>query len=337
MKSKQRALIFFTLALIMMDIAMIGFAFYEAYQLRLQTDFQNISLDFRTYWGMMGIHVFSNVLTFFFYRLYHRHRTLSHIDEFYLVFGGSSVGTIVAIALISFVYKNSLDYPRLMMIYAWILTILCVTIGRIIHARIRWALQARGLGQSRLLIVGTGDVARMIVRKIRQSPGIGYEVIGFISPENDLDTLLDLPVIGHVDDLADITDHYQIDEVIIGMPEASRQQILAIVASCERGRVSVKVFPDVFQIMATEVSIDDLNGLPLLAVRDVALRGWRLSIKRGMDIIISFVSLVLGSPINVTFGPISKVRFTGSGFLYSRTNGIRWQDISRYQISLYAP
>jgi hypothetical protein len=47
--------------------------------------------------------------------------------------------------------------------------------------------------------------------------------------------------------------------------------------------------------MAAEVSIDDLNGLPLLAVRDVALRGWRLTIKRGMDLIFSTIMLVLTS------------------------------------------
>jgi len=322
MSLKQRSSVFFTLTLVATDVLMAGLAFYTAYLLRLQSDYQNISLDFRTYWGMMAIQIVSITVIFFFYRLYHRHRALSHIDEFYLIFGSGSVGTIVAIALISFVYKNTLDYPRLMMIYVWLLTIIFVTFGRVLHARVQWALQARGIGQTRLLIVGTGDVARMILQKIKQSPGIGYEVIGFISDENGLDSILGLPVLGHVDDLEEIIEKHQIGEVIIGMPEAPHQRILYIIANCERGRVAIKVFPDVFQIMATEVSIDDLNGLPLLAVRDVALRGWRLSIKRGMDLVISTTSLIFLSPFLLLLTLLVKLDSSGPVFYAQERMGL---------------
>jgi len=322
MKVKRRAPIFFVFTLITVDLAMSGLAFYAAYMLRLQSDYQNISLDFRTYWGMMVMHTLCIIITFFFYRLYHRHRSLSHIDEFYLVFGGGSVGSIVAIAVISFVYKNELDYPRLMMIYAWLLTITFVTIGRILHSRFQWTLQAHGLGQSRLLLVGTGDIARMILQKIRQSPGIGYETIGFVSDENGMENILSLPVLGHTDDLADIIDQYQIEEVIVGMPEASHQRILSIIANCERGRVAIKVFPDVFQIMATEISIDDLNGLPLLSVRDAALRGWRLTIKRGMDVVISSIVLVFGSPFMMLLALLIKLDSPGPVFYAQERMGL---------------
>ncbi len=322
MSSKRRSSIFFLLTLIAMDALMTGLAFYTAYLMRLQSDYQNISLDFRTYQGMMVLQIVAIIITFFFYRLYHRHRTLSHIDEFYLVFGGGSVGTIVAIALISFVYKNALDYPRLMMVYAWLLTIIFVTMGRVLYGRVQWTLQSRGIGQTRLLIVGTGDVARMILQKIRQSPGIGYEVIGFVSDEKGIDTILGLPVLGQVDDLEDIIERHQIGEVIIGMPEAAHQRILYIIANCERGHAAIKVFPDVFQIMATEISIDDLNGLPLLAVRDVALRGWRLSIKRGMDVAISTVSLILFSPFMLFLALLVKLDSPGPVFFVQERMGL---------------
>ncbi|MEM7032974.1 MAG: exopolysaccharide biosynthesis polyprenyl glycosylphosphotransferase, partial [Chloroflexota bacterium] len=322
MIAKQRAHILFTLTLIFTDAAMSGLAFYIAYLLRLQSEYQDISLDFRTYWGMMMMHVACIIVTLFFYRLYHRRRTQSHIDEFYQVFGSASAGTIVAIALISVTFKNELDYPRLWMIYTWILTIMFVTGGRIIHTRLTWILQSRGVGQARLIIVGTGDVARLILQKIRQSPGIGYQVVGFVSDENDLDQLLGLPILGHTDKLAQLIDHHDIDEVIIGLPEASHQRILSIIGNCERGRVAIKVFPDVFQIMATEVSIDDLNGLPLLSVRDVALRGWRLTIKRGMDLVISSISLVIVSPIVLFLALLIKLDSPGPVFYFQERMGL---------------
>ncbi|MFQ5578483.1 MAG: undecaprenyl-phosphate glucose phosphotransferase, partial [Anaerolineae bacterium] len=318
---KKRASVLFAITLLAVDALMIALAFYLAYLLRLQSEYQNISLTFTTYWGI--VQLFSIITTFFFYRLYHRHRALSHIDEFYLVFGAGSVGSIVSIALISFVYKNQLDYPRLMMAYAWLLTIMLVSFGRILHARIQWALQARGWGQVRLLIIGTGEMARAILQKIRQSPGLGYEVIGFVdSHDGTLKTVLGVPVLGHTKDISRVIEDQRIAEVVIGMSEASHQEILAIIANCERERVAIKVFPDVFQIMATEVSIDDLNGLPLLSVRDVALRGWRLSIKRGMDFIISGVMLVITSPLMLLVALLIKLDSPGSVFYIQERMGL---------------
>jgi exopolysaccharide biosynthesis polyprenyl glycosylphosphotransferase len=301
---------------------MTGLAFYLAYVLRLQSEYQDISLNFKTYQGMMVIQILSVIITFFFYRLYHRHRAISHIDEFYLVFGGGSVGTVISIALISFIYKNSLDYPRLMMVYAWLLTIVLVTIGRVIHARIQWNLRAQGWSQIRLLIIGTGDVARMVLKKIRQSSGTGYEAVGFISIDNGLESILGVPVLGHLDDLPEIIEQQKISEVIIALPEASSQEILNIIGNCERGRVAIKVFPDVFQIMAAEVSIDDLNGLPLLAVRDVALRGWRLTIKRTMDLIFSGILLIFTSPLMLLLALLIKLDSPGPVFYVQDRMGL---------------
>ncbi|HEY84721.1 MAG TPA: undecaprenyl-phosphate glucose phosphotransferase [Chloroflexi bacterium] len=321
---KQHASVFFVVTLIASDTVMTGLAFYLAYLMRLQSEYQNISPTFVTYWGMMTIHILSVIVTFFFYRLYHRHRSLSHIDEFYLVFGAASVGAIISIALISLVYKNQLDYPRLMMMYVWILTILLVALGRIIHARIQWALQARGWGEIRLLIIGSGDVARVILQKIRQSPGLGYEVVGFVNNGSDdqIKSLLGLSVLGRTREISKVIEEERIDEVIIGMPEASHQELLAIIANCERERVAIKVFPDVFQIMAAEVSIDDLNGLPLLSVRDVALHGWHLTIKRGMDMIGSAVLLVFASPIMLFVALLIKLDSPGSIFYTQERMGL---------------
>ena len=67
-------------------------------------------------------------------------------------------------------------------------------------------------------------------------------------------------------------------------PLLTPQQTLEVVSACARERVSVKLVPDVLQIMSTEVTTSDLTGLPLMRVRDVALHGWNLTLKRAVDI-----------------------------------------------------
>jgi Undecaprenyl-phosphate glucose phosphotransferase len=304
-----------------MDALMAGLAFAVSYVLRLQSEYENIA-PFSDYWGMLFIHVATVVLVFFFYRLYHRQRATSHIDEFYAVFGAGSVGTIAAIAFISLIYKSELDYPRLMMVYAWVLTILLVAWGRVIHARMQWGLQARGFNEVRLLIVGAGEVGRMILQKIRQSPGLGYTVVGFVDDRDPPSNVLGASVLGQTDDLPRLIETHQVDEVIVAMPEASHQDILSIITRCEREKVTIKVFPDVFQIMASEVSIGDLNGLPLLTVRDIALRGWRLALKRATDLLGSGLALLVFSPIMLLVAILIKLDSPGSVFYVQERMGL---------------
>jgi exopolysaccharide biosynthesis polyprenyl glycosylphosphotransferase len=318
---KQRVSWLFTLSLVATDAFMTGLAFAAAYVLRLQSEYENIA-PFSDYWGMLLIHVATIILVFFFYRLYHRQRATSHIDEFYAIFGAASVGIIVAIAVISLVFKNELDYPRLMMVYAWVLTILLVWLGRVVQARFRWGLQARGFNEARLIIVGAGEVGRMILQKIRQSPGLGYTVVGFVDDRNPPSNVLGVEVLGGTDDLPRLIEAHHVGEVIVAMPEASHQEILSIITRCEREKVSIKVFPDVFQIMASEVSIGDLNGLPLLTVNDIALHGWRLALKRAVDILGSAVGLVTLSPIMMLVAILIKLDSPGSVFYAQERMGL---------------
>ncbi len=106
------------------------------------------------------------------------------------------------------------------------------------------------------------------------------------------------------------------------MPEASHQEILTVISRCEREKVSIKVFPDVFQIMASEVSIGDLGGLPLLTVRDIALRGWKLTLKRAVDLIGSAVGLVVLSPLLMLVAFLIKLDSPGPVFYAQERMGL---------------
>lgn len=318
---KQRAPLLFGISLVFVDALMSGAAFFVGYQLRLQSDYEGIG-PFSAYRGMLLIHMLSVITVFFFYRLYHRQRSQSYLDQFYAIFGGASVGTIIAIAFITLIYKNQLDYPRLMMIYTWILTILFTSLGRIVQLRMQLSLQARGWGEEKVLIVGTGEVGRMVLLKIRRSPSLGYRVIGFVADNVQTKAVQGCPVLGTTDDIPNLVESEQINEIIIAMPEATHQEILKIVSKCDRGRVSVKVFPDVFQMMAREVSIGDLAGLPLLTVGDAALRGWRLTVKRGIDIVGSTIALILASPIMMLVALLIKLDSPGGVFYTQERMGL---------------
>ncbi len=327
---KQRASLLFTVILILTDGLMAGLAFFLAYHLRLRSEYENIQ-PFSSYGSLMVVHAATIITVFFFYRLYHRRRSLPYIDQFYTIFVAVSISTIVTIALISFLFKNQIDYSRLMMVYNWLVTILLTSSGRVVLSRLQFWLQARGWGEERVLIVGAGEVGRMVLQKIKQSPELGYRIVGFVDDETQLKAVQGSPVLGTTNDIPDLVKSEKVNEVIIAMPESSHHEILKVIYKCDRGKVSIKVFPNVFQIIAREISIDDLGGLPLLTVRDVALRGWRLTVKRTIDMAGSAIALVFLSPIMMLLSILIKLDSEGPVFYTQERMGLDGKRFMMYK------
>jgi exopolysaccharide biosynthesis polyprenyl glycosylphosphotransferase len=74
--------------------------------------------------------------------------------------------------------------------------------------------------------------------------------------------------------------------------------------------------------MASEVSIDELCGLPLLTIRDVALRGWKLTLKRAVDVVFSSVALVVLSPFLLLIALLIKLDSPGPVFYCQQRMGL---------------
>ncbi len=316
----RRLRVLFLVSLVLTDAAASLLAFYIAYLLRMLTIGPKIG-PFRDYFILAAIQLVNTLLVFFAYKFYHRRHAAILLDEVYRMFGAVSVATLLTIAFLGFVLRG-LEYQRLMIVFAWAAALVLIPFGRWLHSRIQRRLQRRGKGAERVLIVGTGEVGRMILQKIQHTPGLGYQAVGFVDVNPTASRVLGLPVFGSIDDLPRVIEEQGIAEVIIALPEASHQELVGIVAQCEREKVSIRVFPDVFQIMASEVTISDLAGLPLLTIRDVALRGWKLTLKRIVDIVFSSLFLFFMSPLMMLVALAIKLDSPGPVFFVQERMGL---------------
>ena len=155
-------------ALVVIDGVMLALAFLLGYVLRARLPLPAVPMNppsFSNYVPMLIVHVLSVLVVFYFARMYHQRRAVSRIDEAYAVAQNVSIGTFLAVAFETLAFKNSaleLDYPRGVVIYAWLLSIVLVVVGRMLlrfttirPARV-WA-SARQRADHR-----SGEVARTI-------------------------------------------------------------------------------------------------------------------------------------------------------------------------------
>jgi Undecaprenyl-phosphate glucose phosphotransferase len=321
----------FSVLLFGSDVFMLSVAFALAHRIRLELPWPYEAVDIqrlRDYWPVVAMFLVANVFLYFLFRLYHLVRATSRVDEFYAVVSGTTLGTLLTVAVASLTLKNSvfaLNLPRLMILYAWVLGALLVIAGRYILHQLRGILQSQGLVQDGVLVVGTGDAAQLVVHKIRGSSFLGYRLLGLVADGDGLGPAAGfdgLPVLGCTEDLPRLIDEHAVDEVIIAMPNVDDEEMLRVASLAHRERVSLKVFPTLFEIMAAGVTIDDLGGLPLLSIRDVALRGWKLSVKRAMDLAISAIFLVVFSPLLLLIAILIKLDSAGPVFFVQERMGL---------------
>jgi exopolysaccharide biosynthesis polyprenyl glycosylphosphotransferase len=314
--------------LVLVDAAMLAAAFLVAYSLRqlvAEPEELRAGADFGRYLGFLALQVATVLVVFFFARLYHLTRAFSRVDMLAAISGGVSIGMLMAVGVSTLVFRGGpfeIELPRLTIVYAWLLGILFVAIGRLLVQLLNSVLYRRGVGRERVLILGTGEVGQMIGQKIAASPQLGYEVVGFADGGGAGGELLGRPIVGRYEDLPQLIEAHQVDEVIIALTEVSRRDIVQLISMCDRGTVGIKIFPDVFQIVTSEVAVNDLAGLPLLTVRDIALRGWKATLKRAMDLVGAALGLVLLSPLMVLTAALIRMESRGPVFYSQERMGM---------------
>jgi exopolysaccharide biosynthesis polyprenyl glycosylphosphotransferase len=285
-------------ALIATDLAMLYVAYRLAYLIRYQIVIR-AGVDIPppdTYLDTVTILAACAVGVFAFFRLYIPRRGFSRIDLLYSIFVAISAAFIIGLAAITLLFRE-LALPRLVLMGWWASTIVLIWLARVIMDTGLRIGRAHGIDTANVLIVGAGESGEIILEKIRHAPELGYRVVGFVEDAH-LDLLpTSAPILGTLVDVPRLIRQHNINELIIAAPRLEQRDVLELVANCARERVNVKLFPDIVQIMSSEVTTSDLTGLPMVQIRDVALRGWNLAVKRAMDLIVSAIGLILISPL----------------------------------------
>ena len=281
----------YVIALIVSDLVMLRLAFVLAYHLRVFADTRpdQPADPPSTYDDLAWLCVLVIVVVFAVRRLYIPRRGFGRVDLLYQVAAAVAIGWLASLSVMFFLYR-ALDPPRLMLVYWALLSVALVWLARLVFDALLRDAHRRGRDLERVLIVGDGEQAQLVDAKIRGAPELGYRVVGFVG--NGSPTPCVEPVLGHLRDVPRLVRDHGVGEVIIAWAGISHPELVDIIAGCTQQRVDIKIFPDIFELMAREVEASELIGLPLMRVRDVTLRGWMRFLKRALDVAVSWTLLV---------------------------------------------
>jgi exopolysaccharide biosynthesis polyprenyl glycosylphosphotransferase len=195
-----------------------------------------------------------------------------------------------------FVFQPAAN-SRLLMLFVWAMAILILCLGRLIVSATMGMLYRLGLGETRLLVVGSGRLGKMIMQHIAASPNLGYSIVGFLNDMNEPPSDFGrFKMLGTLDDLGMVIRSMQVDEVIIALPANLHQQSIRSVRLCEHLGTSFKLVPDLYELSISRIDMEAIEGIPLLGIRQASINTLQRFVTRTVDIVLSILILALGLP-----------------------------------------
>ena len=240
--------------------------------------------------------------------VYGRRRRQGWLDEVAGITSGALLG--IAIMIVAIFYLRPFSYSRLVFVYAALAIVVLLSGARAVD-RLRVSyLRRKGFGLRRVLVVGEGPLGRMIMQNVVAQPELGYQIVGFVDDEVR-PSLGRLHYLGTCADTSNLVATNDIDELFIALPSASHLKITEILLACAQQKVRFRIVPDFFELSLNQVDVTEINGIPLIGLRDISLRGGGQIFKRALDVFVSGVGLVVLSPILAAVAFAIKLESTG--------------------------
>lgn len=250
------------------------------------------------------------VLIFIVRGLYSVRLTGNLFMQMRLMVNSLTIGLSILIAYY-FVFQPPSN-SRLLVPFVWITAMMILCLGRMVLSALIGVLHRLGLGERRLLVVGSGRLGKMIMQHIAATPNLGYSIVGFLhdmhEPSGDFGRF---KMLGSLEDLAIVIRSMQVDEVIIALPSELHLQTIRSVRLCERLGASFKLVPELYELSLARIDMEAIEGIPLLGIKQKPLNTVQRAAMRLTDIVGAVLVLLLASPIWLCFALLIKLTSPG--------------------------
>ena len=258
---------------------------------------------------------------FFFANFYNTRATLSRFDEI--------IRLVPIIYSVLFLYitlhvfgliKFHSDYKNILS-YGLVFSLLLIVNRFFIHTIQKYLLKKK-IGLNNAIILGANRRAREIYESLENQSYHGLQVKGFVQAIDDpLSSNFfsqNLKKLGNESDLKKIIELEKINDVIIALDRPNSERIMSAIVNINGSPVSIKILPDMYEVVTGLARTTQLVGVPLIDVNLNIDTFYSNVLKRFIDVIIAFTGILICIPVWLIVGILIKVDSYGPIF-YSQS------------------
>jgi exopolysaccharide biosynthesis polyprenyl glycosylphosphotransferase len=208
--------------------------------------------------------------------------------------------SVVVVILFNEIFPGILAVESARILTYWFYLVACLCIGRMVIRVIQKALMARGYGKKNTIIIGIDSRAHDIAEHLA-AESTGHNLIGFVKPGgNDASKPngpTDLPVLGSLNEIRPIIEDHHVNEVVIALEKPDHSKLLDILTRSNGAPVSLRIIPDMYEVISGLAKTEELYGLPLVNINPEILTIQQRFVKRLTDLAVSLFVIVPLFPV----------------------------------------
>lgn len=317
----KRSELFFSFLLVPLDFIMILLAAVSAYYIRfseLTTGIRPVifNLSFENYFKAVVPIAFFWLIIFAFSGLYNIKDARKLIKEIFRVVLACSTGLMLIVILI-FIRRELFD-SRFIVLAAWILAILYISISRALVRFIQRKLFKYNIGVHRVILVGNSSTTSNLIQYFSKNKDSGYEVVKRLKnfTLEDAAALADFVKICRQGGSGK-----EIDEIIQSDPNLSKSETLRLYDFADEYHLTFKYAADLLGAKVLKTEVTETAGIPIIEVKKTLLDGWGRIAKRLFDLVFVSIFIIILSPIIIITAIIIKLDSHGPVFFSRRDDG----------------
>lgn len=240
-----------------------------------------------------------------------------------------TVGGLVFLA-----YLTQLDYvyDRETILHWFLVTPVFLFLG---HLGLRWYVHRIHLeGRARrAVIVGGNEVGTRLYGRLDNNECLLTDCLGFFDDRRQgrLTSEAQALYLGHSNALAEYVQRERVDIIYVALPISQKERISALLNTLKDTTASVYLVPDIFTYDLIQARIDQMGGMPVIAILETPFTSLNAFNKRMEDIVLSLLILVLIAPFLLIIAVGVKFSSSGPIIFKQRRYGLNGEEIIVYK------
>ncbi len=184
-----------------------------------------------------------------------------------------------------------------------------------------------------VVVVGVNDLSKSLVTEIASDPQLNMNFKGYFDDRNNerLGKIDNGDVLGKFSGLSQYINKHKIDLIYFALPMVQEKRILNLHDDVRDTTASIYFVPDLFIFDLIQARVDDVNGIPVLAVCESPFAGVTGLLKRLSDILFASVLILLVSPIMLLIAISIKILMPGPVLFKQKRYGLDGEEIKVYK------
>ncbi len=278
---------------------------------------------FSTYLTMLPLVIGAHLVIFGTVGLYRPRRDRSILSETRDIVKAFFV-VVVAVILIDYALPQPNKISRQFIATYAVVGTTCFAFFRGSMRVLLQLLRRRGWNARTAAIVGTGRSAQRLLHALRHHSWTGIRVLYFVDDlaTPSVRTLRDVPVRGPLSQLGAILEAQPVDSVFIALSTEQARCTEHVLQSLETSMADVRLVPEINPVFAMRPNVSELDGVPILSLRQTPLYGWNRILKRGFDLLVAAICLLIALPVMAVIAVLIKLGSPGPVFYRQRRMGL---------------